>query len=161
MSELLDTGRFSFETAYDSAAWADAMAHPEEHENPEVLEYDISTFVYERRKPLDIDRLSEFVQTWPDNVIRSKGMLWIGQDPDMCYVFEQAGSRSASPRTVSSWIPPQKTRRSRSSMPTPSSLMTGTPHGRPRHAPVLHRSPHDKDAIVDGLDACITEWVRD
>ncbi len=91
MSELLDTNRFDFETAYDSAVWADAMEHPEEHDDPEVLEYDISTFVYDRRRPMDVDKLTELAQRWPDGIIRSKGMLWVSQDPDMCYVFEQAG----------------------------------------------------------------------
>ncbi len=28
------------------------MEHPEEHEDPEVLEYEITTFVYRRRQPL-------------------------------------------------------------------------------------------------------------
>ena len=74
---------FDFEKAYNSAAWMDAMEHPEEHEDPEVLEYGISTFVYERRKPFDVDALSNYVQTWPDSVVRSKGMLWAAQDPDM------------------------------------------------------------------------------
>ena len=92
MDQLLDTGRFDFTTAYNSAAWAEAMEHPEEHEDPEVLEYDIQTFVYRRRKPFDAEKFRRFVETeWPDEVVRAKGMLWADVDPDMCYVFEQAG----------------------------------------------------------------------
>ena len=92
MDQLLDTGRFDFATAYNSAAWAEAMEHPEEHEDPEVLEYDIQTFVYRRRKPFDAEKFRRFVETeWPDEVVRAKGMLWADVDPDMCYVFEQAG----------------------------------------------------------------------
>lgn len=53
MEELLDTDRFDFMRAYNSAAWIEAMEHPEEHDDPEVLEYDIETFVYSRRKPFD------------------------------------------------------------------------------------------------------------
>ena len=45
MDQILNTVRFSFERAYSSAAWIDAIEHPEEHEDPEVLEYDIETFV--------------------------------------------------------------------------------------------------------------------
>ena len=63
MDELLNTGRFGFDEAYGSAAWVDAMEHPEEHENPEVLEYDVSTFVYQRRQPFDYHSLSEFAET--------------------------------------------------------------------------------------------------
>ncbi len=162
MSELLDTGRFSFETAYDSAAWADAMAHPEEHENPEVLEYDISTFVYERRKPLDIDRLSEFVQTWPDNVIRSKGMLWIGQDPDMCYVFEQAG-KQVSVTENGLFVDSAPEDEKKQIIDANSELLDDwDPLTGDRVTRLCFIGRHmDKDAIVDGLDACVTEWVRD
>lgn len=92
LSELLNTDRFDFNEAYNSAAWMDAMEHPEEHEDPEVLEYGISTFVYDRRAPLDVDKFNEFLKTWPNlGIIRCKGMFWAIQDPDMCYVFEQAG----------------------------------------------------------------------
>lgn len=162
MSELLDTGRFSFETAYDSAAWADAMAHPEEHENPEVLEYDISTFVYERRKPLDIDMLSEFVQTWPDSVIRSKGMLWIGQDPDMCYVFEQAG-KQVSVTENGLFVDSAPEDEKKQIIDANSELLDDwDPLTGDRVTRLCFIGRHmDKDAIVHGLDACITEWVRD
>ncbi len=61
MSELINTGRFDFDKAYASAAWMDAMEHPEEHEDPEVLEYEITTFVYRRRQPFDLDKLNQFV----------------------------------------------------------------------------------------------------
>ena len=83
MSEILDTGRFDFNRAYESAAWNDAMEHPEEHEDPEVLEYDITTFVYERRRPFDVDAFADYVATWPNEVIRTKGRLLAVQDPDM------------------------------------------------------------------------------
>ena len=61
LAELINTGRFDFDKAYASAAWMDAMEHPEEHEDPEVLEYEITTFVYKRRKPFDLRKLNEFV----------------------------------------------------------------------------------------------------
>ena len=93
MSELINTGRFDFDKAYASAAWMDAMEHPEEHEDPEVLEYEITTFVYRRRQPFDLDKLNQFVASWPKNIIRVKGSIWISQDPEMSYVFEQAGKQ--------------------------------------------------------------------
>ena len=34
MEELLDTDRFDFMRAYNSAAWIEAMEHPEEHDDP-------------------------------------------------------------------------------------------------------------------------------
>lgn len=91
LNELLDTGRFDFMNAYNSAVWADAMDHPEEHENPEVLEYGFSTFVYDRRTPFDLEALGELANRWPDGVVRAKGIIWAAQDPDERYMFEQAG----------------------------------------------------------------------
>ena len=162
MSELLDTGRFSFEKAYDSAVWADAMAHPEEHEDPEVLEYDISTFVYERRKPLDIDKLSEFVQTWPDSIIRSKGMLWIDQDPDLCYVFEQAG-RQVSVTENGLFVdsaPEDEKKKIIDDNPEVLDDWDPVTGDRVTRLCIIGRQM-DKDAIVKGLDACVTEWIPD
>ena len=162
MSELLDTGRFSFEKAYDSAVWADAMAHPEEHEDPEVLEYDISTFVYERRKPLDIDKLSEFVQTWPDSIIRSKGMLWIDQDPDMCYVFEQAG-RQVSVTENGLFVdsaPEDEKKKIIDDNPEVLDDWDPVTGDRVTRLCFIGRQM-DKDAIVAGLDKCATEWIPD
>ena len=160
LSELLNTGRFDFNRAYDSAAWLDAMEHPEEHEDPEVLEYGIETFVYERRKPFDVDAFSDFVQNWPDNVIRVKGMLWAAQDPDMCYVFEQAG-RQASLTESGLFLAtaPEKER---------EQLLDENPQIRADWDPVLGDretklcfigQKMDKDAIISGLDACLTEYV--
>ena len=162
MSELLDTGRFSFEKAYDSAVCADAMAHPEEHEDPEVLEYDISTFVYERRKPLDIDKLSEFVQTWPDSIIRSKGMLWIDQDPDMCYVFEQAG-RQVSVTENGLFVdsaPEDEKKKIIDDNPEVLDDWDPVTGDRVTRLCFIGRQM-DKDAIVAGLDKCVTEWIPD
>ena len=162
MSELLDTGRFSFEKAYDSAVWADAMAHPEEHEDPEVLEYDISTFVYERRQPLDIDKLSEFVQTWPDSIIRSKGMLWIDQDPDMCYVFEQAG-RQVSVTENGLFVdsaPEDEKKKIIDDNPEVLDDWDPVTGDRVTRLCFIGRQM-DKDAIVAGLDKCATEWIPD
>ena len=81
LDEILNTGRFDFARAYESAAWAEAMAHPEEHEDPEVLEYGISTFVYLRRKPFDLGKFAALADSWPAGVIRCKGVLWQAAGP--------------------------------------------------------------------------------
>ena len=66
--------------------------HHHDHEGGEVEEYGIGTFVYYRRKPLDISLFDEFVaRRWPKSVIRCKGLCWFDDEPEKCYVFEQAG----------------------------------------------------------------------
>ena len=91
ISQLINTGLFDLDKALSSAVWADAMEHPEEHENPEVLEYGIETFVYYRRNPFCLPAIDALCEDWFPGVIRCKGMLWYREDPDMAYIFEQAG----------------------------------------------------------------------
>ena len=66
--------------------------HHHDHEGCEVEEYGIGTFVYYRRKPFDMNFFDNFVaKLWPKSVIRAKGICWFKDQPDMCYLFEQAG----------------------------------------------------------------------
>ena len=56
--------------------------------------YGISTFVYYRREPMDLNRFDEFVaRHWDKNIIRCKGMCYFQEEYDMCYLFEQAGKQ--------------------------------------------------------------------
>ena len=57
-------------------------------------EYGITTFVYYRRKPFDLNRFDEFVaRHWDKGIIRCKGMCYFEDEYDMCYLFEQAGKQ--------------------------------------------------------------------
>ena len=56
--------------------------------------YGISTFVYYRRRPMDLNRFDEFVaRHWDKGIIRCKGMCYFQEEYDMCYLFEQAGKQ--------------------------------------------------------------------
>lgn len=69
--------------------------HHHDHENEEegeAEEYGIGTFVYYRRKPLDLNKFDYFCdRRWPKSVIRSKGICYFKENTDMSYLFEQAG----------------------------------------------------------------------
>ena len=66
--------------------------HDHDHEEGEAEEYGIGTFVYYRRPAFDINKFDNFVvKHWPKEVIRAKGICYFSQDPDMSYMFEQAG----------------------------------------------------------------------
>lgn len=74
--------------------------HDHECDNPHCHchnhsdEYGISTFVYYRREPFDLNRFDEFVaRHWDKGIIRCKGMCYFKEEYDMCYLFEQAGKQ--------------------------------------------------------------------
>ncbi len=64
----------------------------ENEEEGEAEEYGVGTFVYQRRRPMELSRFDDFVaRLWPKNIIRAKGMCWFKDEDDTCYLFEQAG----------------------------------------------------------------------
>jgi len=128
LDKLVNTGRFDFDAVATSAAWIDEIEHHHDeetevaahhdhhddhnheaghhhhhHEGGEVEEYGIGTFVYYRRKPFDLVGFDEFIATqWPRTVIRCKGICWFKDEPQTCYVFEQAG-RQMGLRNAGQW----------------------------------------------------------
>lgn len=113
---LVNTRLFSFHHVAVSAGWIrelnrplsrieedEAHFHEHEHEHHhhhhdtehgEADEYGISTFVYCRRKPFDMNRFDYFIgNEWPRSVIRCKGVCYFDDTPDMSYLFEQAGQQ--------------------------------------------------------------------
>ena len=162
LKEILDTDRFDFMKAYNSAALIEAMEHPEEHDDPEVLEYDIQTFVYHRRQPFDQAAFQNFVENhWPDCVVRAKGVLWSDLNPDMCYLFEQAGHqmRLTENGLFVDCAPEEEKRQILAE--TPEIMDTWDPEVGDRETKLCIIGRHmDKDAVAAKLDELLTTWKR-
>lgn len=60
------------------------------------LEYGISTFVYTRRSPFNKQKFVNFVNNFPKEVIRCKGVTWYSDDEENMHMFEQAGKQKNS-----------------------------------------------------------------
>ncbi len=106
LKKVLDTNSFDFEKASMSAAWIKGLENPEEDEEEEgeALEYNISTFVYKRRRPFDNKKFVNFGNTrYPKSIIRCKGVVWITRDTKNMYMFEQAG-RQKTLANVGEWV---------------------------------------------------------
>ena len=162
VSEVLSTDRFDFDRAYESAAWMDAMEHPEEHEDPEVLEYDIETFVYERRKPFDMDQLESFAQNWPDEIIRCKGIAWFADDPNMAYVFEQAGHQIHLQENGLFVDSAPEAEKQKIIAANPEILEHWDPEVGDRMTKLVVIGRHmKKDEVITGFDSCLVEWKPD
>lgn len=122
LNEILNTHRFDFGKTAISATWIreiekpldeiednhhghhdheehdehnrhdDHKHHHHHHGEGEAEEYGISTFVYYRRKPFDLNKFDFFChRNWPKSVIRCKGICYFANDSDMSCLFEQAG----------------------------------------------------------------------
>lgn len=181
LERLLHTGKFDFDEVATSAAWIHEIEshhdedeeeeHEHEHEHEhhhhhhhhhdegEAEEYGIGTFVYNRRPPMNLGRFDEFVaRHWPKGVIRAKGICWFKDEPQTCYVFEQAG-KQVSMRNAGQWYATM-------SKEELDQLMEHEPGLRhdwddkygDRMQKLVFIGQHlNKKAITEALDACMEE----
>lgn len=88
-ADILDTGLFDFEEASRSAGWIRELEAPAH--TPETEEYGIGSFVYRRRRPFHPERLMAFLEEWPEDVVRAKGVVWIASRNEIAGMISQAG----------------------------------------------------------------------
>ncbi|CAM3534603.1 GTP-binding protein [Marinicrinis lubricantis] len=100
LSNVLDTHLFDFEKASQAAGWVKELN--QEH-IPETEEYGISSFVYRRRIPFHPERLMQWLENWPVDVVRAKGFIWIATRNDTAALLSQAGP-SITLQGVGDWI---------------------------------------------------------
>ncbi len=97
LNKVFNTGSFDFEKAASSPAWIKGLEEIEEEEDEpegEVLEYNIMTFVYKRRKPFDTALFYKWVEeNYHKTIIRSKGVIWMSENRKHMFMFEQAGKQ--------------------------------------------------------------------
>ncbi len=74
-ADILNTGLFHYEKASRSAGWIKELEKPVH--TPETEEYGISSFVYERARPFHPERLMRWMEAWPAEIVRAKGILWL------------------------------------------------------------------------------------
>lgn len=100
LKDVLNTHLFDFEEASQGAGWIKELN--EEH-IPETLEYGISSFVYRRGIPFHPERLMEWLENWPVQVVRSKGFLWLASRNGTAGLLSQAGP-SLTLQAAGKWI---------------------------------------------------------
>ena len=89
INEVVGTGRFDFEEAENSAGWIQEL---ENEHTPETEEFGIGSFVFRSKKPFHPERFFNFIQNdFPTNVIRSKGLFWLGSRSDQALIWSSAG----------------------------------------------------------------------
>ena len=100
LDQVLNTGMFDFETSSQGAGWLKELN--EEHV-PETEEYGISSFVYRRNKPFHPERLMNWIEDWPVEVVRAKGFIWLATRNDISGLLSQAGP-SLTIQGAGNWI---------------------------------------------------------
>ncbi|QGQ96407.1 GTP-binding protein [Paenibacillus psychroresistens] len=89
LKEILNTGLFDFDEASQSAGWMQEM-NKTVH-TPETEEYGISSFVFERKIPFHPERLTLWMEEWPEEIVRAKGIVWLASRNEMGQNLSQAG----------------------------------------------------------------------
>lgn len=101
---LLNREDFDFDDVLASSSVQRALNECEpEDEKACVDEYGISSFVFEERAPFNREAFNEFVENYPETLIRSKGYIWFSDDDKHIQLFEQAG-RNASITELTPWV---------------------------------------------------------
>lgn len=104
LQKMLNTQKFSFEKAQQSAGWLQELRG--EHQ-PETLEYGIDSFVYRARRPFHPQKIYDFFANTFDHssdensaektpvkkrrLLRSKGFFWLASRPQFAGQWSQAG----------------------------------------------------------------------
>lgn len=104
INEVLNTGRFDFEQASNSAGWIKELTEGGHAEHtPETEEYGIGSFVYSRRLPFHAKRFNDWLEQMPNNIVRAKGIVWLAQYNQVACLLSQAGS-SCNISPVTYWV---------------------------------------------------------
>lgn len=103
LKEVLNTQRFDFEKASESAGWIKELeSGGHASHTPETEEYGISSFVY-KRLPFHAKRFNDWLESMSNNVVRSKGIVWLAQYNHVACLLSQAGS-SCNIHPVTYWV---------------------------------------------------------
>ncbi len=162
LDELIYTGLFNFDAVATSAAWIAAIEGEDEEEGEaegEALEYGIDTYVYTRRPALDLNKFDHMVATrWPRNIIRAKGLCYFSNDPDKCYLFEQAGAQK-SIRDAGLWFATMEEDELQEMMQRDRKLRQDwDPEYGDRMQKIVFIGQHlDKPALEKLMDSCLAD----
>ncbi|MFK8215045.1 GTP-binding protein [Haloferax volcanii] len=100
--EILNTGRFDFNRASQSAGWKRELQEGHHHDAA-AEEHGVTSFVFDADRPFHPDRVAELFADLPDGVVRAKGFFWSAGREDIAMGLDKAGqSVRAGPKGT--WI---------------------------------------------------------
>ena len=159
LKEVLNTQRFDFEKASESAGWIKELTEGGHAEHtPETEEYGISSFVYRRRLPFHAERFNAWLEQMPDNIVRAKGIVWLAQYNQVACLLSQAGS-SCSKHPVTYWVASMSRTQQESILEErPDVAKEWDIEYGDRHTQfVIIGTDIEKEEIVKSLDQCLLD----
>lgn len=157
IAEVLETGRFNFEAASQSAGWLQELeAGGHATHTPETEEYGISSFVYRRRLPFHAERFNAFLENMSESIVRAKGIAWLAQYNNVACLVSQAGT-AVDIHPVTFWVASMpKAERAAILQERPDVRADWDPEYGDRHTQlVMIGIDLDEAAITAQLDACL------
>lgn len=86
---LLNTGLYDSADLEGTEAWQEEL---QKTHVPETEEYGIKSFVFRDRRPFHPQRFWDYISdSWPESIIRSKGLFYIASRKDQAISWSQAG----------------------------------------------------------------------
>lgn len=157
IDEVLETGRFNFEAASQSAGWLQELeAGGHATHTPETEEYGISSFVYRRRLPFHAERFNAFLENMSESIVRAKGIAWLAQYNNVACLVSQAGT-AVDIHPVTFWVASMpKAERAAILQERPDVRADWDPEYGDRHTQlVMIGIDLDEASITAQLDACL------
>ena len=150
---IIDTGLFDFEEASQSAGWIQELQS--EHESAEE-EHGVTSFVFEARKPFHPERLAEYIDQFPENVVRSKGHFWLAGREELALGINVAG-QSIRVGPGGRWIAtlPEEERQAQFEAYPQLEEQWDDQYGDRGTRLVLIGTEMDHDAVRGDLEACL------
>ena len=155
IDDVLNTGSFDFERAQTAPGWLKEMRG--EHV-PETEEYGIGSFSYEARRPFHPQKFHDFLLTLDKygKLIRSKGYFWLASRPEFAGHWSQAGGIAHHGFAGMFWKAiPKKNWPDDNEYLSSIKKVWVEPFGDMRQELVFIGQNMDKDALINGLDACL------
>ena len=155
VEQIVDTGRFDFEEASQSAGWMKELQEP--HESAEE-EHGVTSFVFEARRPLHPERFAELLDEFPENVVRSKGHFWLAGREELAIMLNVAG-QSVRVAPAGNWVatlPPEERDEQLETVPGLKAIWDDEWGDRGTRL-VLIGTEMDHDALRERLGDCLLD----